>query len=598
MYDENVKEMYRGSDTLQNKYLEMARTRFGNVLKYAEELIKANPKYERLVKAIEKDYAAQFDRLNKTSIQEFNQPLWRTVSYVPLNRLESNGDTNANRVKEDLLAGQAGAGSGPSWVDKGMTVKRMDIAPAFQKPVILGLYSTWADSLRRTEHFVNYAGYVRELNRIYMSRDSGSVKQLLDNKYGDGMRIYIEEYIKELADPTALRTRSKVGSAVRTLRGMTAPAYLGWKVSGIVKQALTSPWPYMQFINPINYTSACIEMASNPKLADVIKSKSEFMNSRVYDPMIDLIEEAQQNAGNKLSKAYTGFTKMGMQGLEWIDWACVAPGWLAAYKQKYAELSNFENQKKQTEIKIKEITKKYGDVMTAEDIEFQAEASLPTEAEIEALAVKYADDIVRQCQPSSRNTDISPLYKNGTELEKALLQFTTSLNVIWQNIRYDLPAAVKAGEMKKAVGMITGYILAGVTVGIVTEGLSSKGDKTPEEEKEEALLKTLYYGLTQFTDSVPVIGSMVTGTADTLINGTFRYGNGQDLFPALTKTQKTIEDMSKGKWDKALTDFLYALGLTTGLPVSGVKEALAVAGVGNENGENKVHLEALIGRRE
>ena len=95
------------------------------------------------------------------------------------------------------------------------------------------------------------------------------------------MLEYIDAYINEVANPNAGKVREKGAELLHLLRGKTAPAYLGWKLSGIVKQGLTSPWPYMQFVNPAEYLSAATKCwTSGGKMYDAIKSKSAFMASR------------------------------------------------------------------------------------------------------------------------------------------------------------------------------------------------------------------------------------------------------------------------------------------------------------------------------
>ena len=107
----------------------------------------------KLMESIQNDYRLQYDRLNKASIEEFNIPVWRVDNYVPIIRKEANGEINEKRVAEDLIG--EGVTTTQQWVGKGMTQKRVQISPVNQKPIELGLYSTWADSLKRNEHFID-----------------------------------------------------------------------------------------------------------------------------------------------------------------------------------------------------------------------------------------------------------------------------------------------------------------------------------------------------------------------------------------------------------------------------------------------------------
>lgn len=577
-------------------YKEICEMLFDKVLTTANSLDK---KFLNFADAISDDYAIQFDRLQEASINEFNTPVWRENNYIPLVRLESNGDTNHNRVKEDLL-GTLGSGTQTKqWADKGMTKKRIKISPLYQAPVETGLYKTWVDSVERTEHFIAYAGYVRELNRVYKSKDARFTRRFIEDRYGKGMVDYIDNYINEVANPNANAALSDMDRIVKILRGRTAPAYLAWKTSSIVKQSLTSPWPFIQFMNPAQYLKSCFDIITKKNMYETIQAKSVFMRNRKIDPIIDLIDEQLNKKTNPVMSKVNQFNKIGMTGLEMIDWVCVAPGWLAAYEERYKALTKknddvYEITKAQLQEENDKLDIVSSERMTEQQIETEAQKAVLTESEIEAKAVEYADDVVRQCQPSNRSVDLAPLFKQkgpGSEIIKAVLQFQTSLNVIWQNIRYDIPMAVRQKEFKKVVGTIGGYVMAGIMMNAVCEGF---GGDDGEDEELTALKKLIFYSTTQFTDAIPVIGSYVTKTTEQLITGETPYSTNNDLFPLLTKYRQGTQQAIKGNWDKAAGKYAEALGLTFGAPVSGVKELLDI--VSNEDGEDGLHFESLIGR--
>ena len=137
--------------------------------------------------------------------------------------------------------------------------------------------------------------------------------------------------------------------------------------------------------------------------------------------------------------------------------------------------------------------------MTEQQIKQQAHDDVTRDIETEA--VNKADDCVRLCQPSNRKVDLAPMFKNNSEAAKAVLQFQTALNVIWQNIRYDIPYAVKNKQYMNVVGMVLGYVMAGVISGMVTEGLLKDDD-----EPEDVAQRLGYYATTQFVDSIPIVG--------------------------------------------------------------------------------------------
>jgi hypothetical protein len=227
---------------------------------------------------------------------------------------------------------------------------------------------------------------------------------------------------------------------------------------------------------------------------------------------------------------------------------------------------------------------------------------------MEEEAVRIADDIVRMTQPSGRDTDLSPLFKRGSELQKILLQFQTSLNVIWQNIRYDMPAAFAEGNVLQGVGIITGYVLAGVSMGLLTEGLG--GDDDDEKKKVAAWRQLVYFSFTQASDSVPLLGNDLTNLWSTIMTGRRQY-TGTNFFPVITEAASTLnysmkgaEKLSEGdyeamrkNWFKALGKLEAGFAYSFGLPQSGLKELGRAAGIGDGDGELGFNWQAFMGRR-
>ena len=566
------------------RYIEACHAKWEVVLGFANRFLNEHPEYRALMEAIEADYASQYERMNEVSINEFNTPVHRVKAYVPLVRRESNGADNVAQVKEDLLATYGGE-AGKQWVNKGMTQRRVNISPLNQKPVQTGLFRTWGDSIERTEHFIAYAPYVRQLNAVYKSRDAAYTRRFIESRYGKSAIEYLDAYINEVANPNAGKIREKGAEWLHVLRGKTAPAYLGWKASGIIKQGLTSPFPYMQFVNPAEYLSAAMKFTFNPEMREAISEKSIYMKMRRMDPVNDLIDEMAENAKGKVDRAWTKFSQMGMQGLEFIDWACVAPGWLACYEKKYNQLQNANEARYNAKMEELKERNMYADIGTSEYLspeQMEAQARKEMLEDIESEAIRYADDCTRACQPSNRVTDLAPLFKNSSEAMKAFLQFQTSLNVIWQNIRYDLPYAVKQKEFKRIAGTVIGYVMAGIFMNSVMDGV--RGDD--DDDEMQALRNLIYYSTTQFTDAIPIMGSEITNAMDKIITGKRAYSqSGTDMTPSATKLLSALQSVTNGDFKKAAGLTAEGIGLFLGAPVSGVKEINKLLGKPLSEGE-------------
>ena len=582
--DMNGNLILAGTEALKT----LAESRLNGIIFGTQDL---KNEFKPLIDAIRADYAEEFDNINRVSIEEFNSPVWREKWYLPLIRQTFGGDTHEQRLKQDLLGHSAGTGK--AGTEKGFTKKRVKIGPLNQAPVELGLYKTWADSVERNEHFIAYAGLVREYNRVFDSRDALGMMQNMENRYGHAMTDYIKTYIKEVANPKLMTPAKGLDKVMHIMRGNTAPAYLGWKFSSILKQGIESPAPFMQFVNPVEYMHAALRMTKK-EVRESIERKSAFMKSRVFDPMVDLINENVEKSFNKPNYLLKKFQQTGMAGLEWIDWACVAPGWLAVYDKEYRKLQATEQDR--FEARVAELTEqnesRYGKFRMTED-QINQQAMEDVAKDIEEAAVLKADDCVRLSQPSNRNVDLAPMFKNNSEAAKAVLQFQTALNVIWQNIRYDIPYAMRNKEYKQVVGMILGYVMAGIMSGVVCSGLLKDDD-----EPEETAKKLGYAATTQFLDSFPIIGGNLDRMAERAITGEGGPMLSSSLWPTFDKYYNGLNSFIKQDYEKALKNVSQGLALTLGLPLSGIKEAGALFGIGDGDGEIELNPGALAGRRD
>ncbi|MDR1507813.1 MAG: hypothetical protein LBI67_11995 [Treponema sp.] len=554
-----------------------AEGRFTKVEQVSDEFFsrEENKKFLTLMEGIARDYDNSFARLNQTNINVFNQPVFKVEHYFPMYRLETSGDPNNNQIINDLI-GLAGVST--QWTDRGMTQNRIEMRPENQTGIQLGLYSTWAKSVQKVEHFIGYAEYVKSLNSVFKSRSGGAVSESISSRYGDGMIQYINEYINEVANPESLRRHDTLDNFVRMMRGKTAAAYLGWKVSGILKQAVTSPWPYLQYMNPAEYTAALTKFMAHPvDTWEFIREKSVFMDTRQADLMLAVIKEQQEASANKGKGILNKITKTGMKGLELIDRAAVAPGWMVIYERETARMER----------------------------EGKLGASV-----IEEEAVRIADDVVRKTQPSSRLTDLAPMFKRGNAFVQAYLQFQSALNVIWQNIRYDLPDAVRNRQWGQVVGTVAGYALAGISLYMLTVGIFGGDDD--DEKKQLALWQKIAYGsTTQFTDSVPIIGDWATTIVEGTITGRWRmpYDTnllpvGKDVYDALAASVKAGQALSADDTEKAqrlalkaAAEFESAIGMALGFPQSAIGEFGRGLGIGDGDGEFEFNIGAFAGRR-
>ena len=520
--------------------------RYSAVLAEAERLMAADARLKAVVEYLQAEYKKEGVRLREHNITVNNAVTEIRDNYFPMQRLEVSGEEDARQTQKKII-GEYSTGTRHG-IGKGQTKARIDIGKANQMPINLAALTTYFSSVEANERLYAYDAYAQKLNRVIKGYEAKNFRRTLENAYGSEAVRYLDKQVNTIIDPTAGRVYSDSDKLLRVIRGNTAAAYLGFKLSGIIKQGITSPAPFMQYVNPLHYAKAASDLAFHHKeMVDFIYSRSKLMQDRSFDMMQNITEELAKQAKTKAGKVLTRTQQIGMQGLEMIDRACVAPGWLAAYREEAARLT-----------------------------EANKNAKTPkTDNEIDRAASRHADDVLVRTQPSGRAEELAPLFREGGEALRLLLQFQSSLNVIYNNLRHDLPNAIKNKQYKRAAGIVTGYALAGIMTGLITEGFGGDGDDEPDTA--DKVKKTIYFAFTQGTDSVPVINGMVNSLAEKLITGKTSYRGSSSLYPAFEKAVQGTAALRDADIQKAAGRYAEAAALTLGLPTSGTKEAIRAA---------------------
>ena len=209
----------------------------------------------------------------------------------------------------------------------------------------------------------------------------------------------------------------------------------------------------------------------------------------------------------------------------------------------------------------------------------------------EKKAVKYADDVVYETQPLGDKTELAPLFKVGGPAWQAFTQFQVSLNVIWNNLTYDVAVNdIRNKEYRKLAGTIIGYALAGVILYSVQEGWGTDDDDTPDEKLKKMLKAIAYGSTTQFTSAVPLLSNNADAIVKKIITGEKWSYRTNQLYPGFDELAMGVATTN---WKKVLSGAA-KLG---GVPVSGPKEFYHVVH-GKEAGDWRFYPQALLGRRE
>lgn len=543
---QTFKDREDASDILNSTIRELGDQRYAQVYEVARSVIEGDPKVLALVRMIEEDFnePGHFDRIRDLMLRVYNTDVEREDYYLPISRSEVMGEP-AEKLREDVLNVIPGT---KATVEQGFTKSRQDISPYNQTIASFDLFKVWQDSIYNEEHTAANLEYVRLLNGVFINRGSEALREYITQTYGSHVMEMVDTHIKQVANPKAFTDNLASNRLIRALRGNLYSAYLGFKLSTVVMQLVSSPMPFLGAVNPLELLSSYLKVMAHPnEMWDTITTLSPFMANRSFDMVPEMLRQALSQADlQKIRKKMLQIQQFGMSGLEAVDRFTVAGGWYAIYQKELAKMDG-------------------GDL-----------------AENMRKAAQVADEYVQETQPQGNITELAPLFKDKGEAVKLITAFQSALNVIWQNVTFDIPQAFKNREYGKAAGMVTGYIIAGALIYLIQEGFDD------DDDDKDKMRKILYSFTTQFSAGVPLVGDMVDNLLYHFITGDKAQSFGDTFFPSADKFFKGMDKVADGDWRKAVQYILEAVSLSLGLPYSGVKELQAI----EEEG-----IGAIFGRR-
>ena len=523
--------------------------RYNAALRMAEEKIREAGLWD-LMEEIEADFnnAGNRERLQRAAIDFYNNPIAFVKYYLPIIRRDIRGNDLINDTADSIY--NLNTGTKEYGVEKGFTYERIkNINPRFQRQVKLSLMSVWQESVRNQEYLIEYAGYIKKARMIFSNAE---LADAVNSACGPGLMKEIDSFLNLVANPHALRegNNENINQFVRMARGRLTTGYLAWKASTIVMQAATSAWPFLRNVKKGYIAMAFAQLASQRhSLLDSIYEKSVMMKHRSSDM---IMEEAIRRRGDVMQHAAMSrmqrFEDLGMKGIELTDRYIVAAGWYAKYMEE---------------------------MQAGKDLGLTTEQS-------EARAVKAADDLVYAVQPSGDPKDLPSLFRNRNEFARAFLQFQSALSVIWNNLLPDNIGFWKTKQWGKLVGGTFAYMMAGLSLGLIADGFDD------DDDAKDRIMKILYWMATQPIESIPLVGSELSGMIQYWLTGSRDfYGSGTTLLPAGEKLLSGLNQMVTGDFLEGGKKLAEGAALFTGLPVSGFKQAMKAA-----TGEP----EALLGR--
>lgn len=523
-----------------NELKRVGLERYDTVLRVAKEEIQKRGLTD-LVEAIGDDFSLKenSDRLDRASIEWFNTPLDKRDVYLPIHRTDSQGVDFENAMADSLF--NLNANKMIRNPEKGFTISRIEISPRHQKNIDMSLVGVWQTAVREQEHLIEFAGYIKKLRQVFQGNGSSELRRAVDMRYTSALMPQIDSYIDLVANPETRPRRNSSDEIFKNLRGQTGAAYLGWKLSGLVLQAITSPAPGFSELKPWEVFSAYASIGMHPlESIEFINSRSIMMKNRTMNPIIDEVVRRKNEWGQtKGQRIYSKFMDVGQLGLTMVDRYAVAGSWMAMYQRT-----------------LNEQLKAGSDSVYAE-----------------AAAIQKADEFILRTQPTGDVTELASLFRNQNEAAKTILQFQTSLNVIWNNLTANVIGMARQKKFSQIIGTFLGYAVAGLVLGMVQDGYDD------DDETKDKVLKSLYWSLTQGLDSVPIVGSVVDGVVQKMVTGesSWATSRGVSVSPALDKVVQGLNAVMKKDWQTAISKTAEGAGIVAGMPVSGIKQAIDAA---------------------
>jgi len=495
-----------------------------------EALLKANLSAEeeelaRLMVGVS-DNDQDWGRFAKAIYMLTNKEPSKNRFYFPIFRSGVFG-----KGEDDIIDSLAASGMTVA-LDQGMAISRVAIQPRNQRPVQINAMKVFFSAVEKQEHLINVGLHAKLLHGVFMNQTMGdAVLPNIDQSLGKEAVDYIKNQIDTITNPSHWSEKASGGKLLGAARGSIVISNLAFRWSSVVMQGLTSQLPFLSEVSAAQLLAVSTEaMTDMPEFTKRMEAESAILRHRQMTAEVAYLEQRiEQGVASKLEK----LSQIGMKPLTWIDRYSVAIGWEA--------------------------------VRRAELDEFLSKGVEENDAKLAASA--YADEVIIKTQPTSEEVYRSPMYRNMNEYKQLVLQFTQPLNVIWNNLRNDIPDAVREHEFRKYMGFIAAYALSGIAVSAIAVA-RGRGPDDPDEEKW--LRYFLHATTTQFTDSIPLVGGIATLLTRKAIVGDTGYLNDMNMPAASGIARAGVmmlgQDPDYGKVAKTLGT---SIGLFVGAPVKG-----------------------------
>jgi hypothetical protein len=465
-----------------------------------------------------------WERMRDVYYEVYNQNLGRRERYFTFIadgvEDEGNMDIINGAMRESLR-----------WVDKGMT-KPVNVHAIY--PLKLNVTHTYTSQIKRQEHFIQWADWVRDMNYLMVR---GTVGQNIRMRFGKRYYDQVLEYIKDVGSPQSIMDDiEKLGSKIVS---NAAVAALSLNFLTMLKQLPSFSAAIRGDIGAIELAQAALRLTNprtNKQAIEFIHEMSPYMKKRAISVEVEKYQ-ATDFDGAFSSKVQEFNEKIGMKGIQMMDHAAVYTLWLAAY-----------------------------DTYIRRNPENMAEQALRKEAAFRAT------QLISETQPTSITTDLAGVQRKKSPWVRTALLFTNQIfqyiNMVW----YDLPTSWKNYQMtkdpqqiRKMFGIVMNMAISGGLI-ILVSGAAFRRDGEDDDEYWKRLRNEVFSMIASY--SLPYVGSMVSQG----LSG-FYGGDLVDLPSAFGRALGT-DWTDWEKMDKRIWDLLDGVGAIQGLPTAFINRAI------------------------
>lgn len=455
-------------------------------------------------------YQEYYKGINDVYVREYGVDLPFNENYSPVSRdVETTIPENVMLAQEMKAYATAKNNSLKTRTKNNIELKPKDT------------FSVLVNHINQMEHYKAWSESMYEMRRVFGDKD---VRRTMEDFHGRKYIKEVDNFLNDFARDGI--DRAKTVEWLDKLRINTTTALLGLNWKQFPKQ-LTGVSNYLIEIPTTDFFKGVAGFWTSPmEKAKFLYEKSPIFRERFGDGYERDIKRAlQTNEVKTLASQKNNIREKMFVFLRQADKLTVYQGGWAAYRYKYIEL------------------KKAG----------------KTNAEAEAGAIKYAEDVTNRIQESSQLDTLSSIQRGGS-LYKALTMFggqpSKYVRLMWNIARnWKYGRGSKATHIKRFLVL---WLVVPTIYNAVAEQLKDKEDRaTPGEFAGKVALGPLSYPL--------MVGQIFQALYDRVSGSRFNF-NISPILSIFDDAISGIDQLTSDDIDEALTYFADAFGKTAGVP--------------------------------